>query len=71
MNGCSVVSSLTMPTKPTSAVGIRRIIPSSMPSPARRMGTTSGRGRVSSTPVVVVIGVFTSTGSTRTSRVAS
>ncbi len=41
----SRVSSLrTMPRKPTSAVGSSRVIPSSMPRPARRIGTTSGRG---------------------------
>ena len=42
-----------------------------MPRPARRIGTTSGTGFDSATPVVVVIGVVTWTGSTLTSRVAS
>ena len=39
-----------MPRKPTSAVGSSRTIPSSMPSPARRIGTTSGSGAASRTP---------------------
>ena len=33
-------------------------MPSSMPSPARRIGTTSGRGWESFTPVVPVTGVL-------------
>ena len=33
-----------MPRKPTSAVGSSRSMPSSIPSPARRIGTTSGLG---------------------------
>ena len=60
-----------MPTKPTSAVGISRVMPSSIPSPARRMGTTIGRGWASFTPTQSVIGVRTVCGVTRTSRVAS
>ena len=46
-----------MPRKPTSAVGTSRIIPSSMPRPARRIGTTSGFGADSRTPVVGATGV--------------
>ncbi len=46
-------------------------MPSSMPRPARRMGTTRGRGSARRTPTVVVTGVSISCGSTRTSRVAS
>ncbi len=57
--------------KPTSAVGSSRTMPSSMPSPARRIGTTRGRGWESRTPVVAVTGVSMSTCSVRTSRVAS
>ena len=56
---------------PSSTVGSSRIIPSSMPSPARRMGTTRGRGVASRIPVVGATGVTMSAGSTRTSRVAS
>ncbi len=71
MNGSSVFSSRTMPTKPTSADGISRDMPSSMPRPARRIGTTKGRGFDSRTPMVFWIGVSISTGSTRTASVAS
>ena len=46
-------------------------MPSSMPRPARRIGTSSGRGVASLMPRAVVTGVSTSTSSTRTSRVAS
>jgi hypothetical protein len=60
-----------MPRKPTSAVGSRRIIPSSMPRPARRIGTTSGFGLASLVPRASETGVRTVTVSTRTSRVAS
>ena len=67
----SVSSSRAIPRNPTSAVGSSRIIPSSIPSPARRIGTTSGLGAASLTPVVGATGVTMSTGSTRTSRVAS
>src|SRR5829696_3957650 len=57
--------------EPHSAVGINRVIPSSIPSPARRMGTTSGRGDDSLTPSAGATGVCTVTGVTRTWRVAS
>lgn len=67
----SVSSLRTMPRKPTSAVGSSRTMPSSMPRPARRIGTTSGRGWESLTPVVRETGVWMSTCSVRTSRVAS
>jgi putative tRNA adenosine deaminase-associated protein len=67
----SVCSSRTMPRKPTSAVGNSRTMPSSMPRPARRIGTTSGFGADSRTPWAGATGVRTSVGSTRTSRVAS
>ena len=46
-------------------------MPSSMPRPARRMGTTSGRGSAMATPMVVVTGVWISFGVTRTLRVPS
>jgi hypothetical protein len=60
-----------MPRKPTSAVGSSLTMPSSMPRPARRIGTTSGRGSSMRTPMVVVTGVWISIGATRTLRVAS
>ncbi len=59
------------PRNPTSAVGMSLTMPSSIPSPARRIGTTSGRGSLMRRPVVVVTGVRISTGSVRTARVAS
>ena len=40
-------------------------MPSSIPSPARRIGTTSGRGSPILTPVVRVTGVSISMGETR------
>ena len=46
-------------------------MPSSMPSPARRIGTTIGRGSASLTPMAGATGVVTATRSTRISRVAS
>ena len=46
-------------------------MPSSMPSPARRIGTTRGRGLAIARPVVRVTGVSISTCSVRTFRVAS
>jgi hypothetical protein len=46
-------------------------MPSSIPSPARRIGTTMGLGSLRRTPVVVVTGVRISFGSVRTCRVAS
>ena len=68
----SSVSSLrAMPRNPTSADGAILVIPSSIPSPARRIGTTSGRGRASRKPVVSVTGVSIRTSSMATSRVAS
>ena len=60
-----------MPRKPTSAVGTSLVMPSSIPSPARRIGTTSGRGSLIFTPIVSVTGVVIRTGATRTFRVAS
>ena len=66
-----VSSSRAMPRKPTSAVGTSLVMPSSMPSPARRIGTTSGVGLVNAVPMVVLTGVSMVTGSVRTSRVAS
>ncbi len=71
MSGCSVSSLRTMPRKPTSALGMRRIRPSSMPRPARRMGTTSGFGSLRVRPSAGATGVCTVMVSTRTSRVAS
>ena len=46
-------------------------MPASIPSPARRIGTTSGRGAASFTPSVWATGVVMCTGTVRTSRVAS
>ena len=46
-------------------------MPSSIPRPARRIGTTSGLGAARRMPVVGATGVVMSYGSTRTSRVAS
>ena len=69
--GWKVSSSRTMPRNPTSAVGRSFTIPSSIPRPARRIGTTIGRGSLIFTPWVVVTGVWISMGSTRTLRVAS
>ena len=46
-------------------------MPSSIPSPARRMGTTSGRGSASASPFAFATGVSTVTGVVRTLRVAS
>jgi hypothetical protein len=46
-------------------------MPSSIPSPARRIGTTIGRGSEIFTPMVLVTGVVISTGETLTLRVAS
>ena len=61
-----------MPTKPTSAIGSSRVMPSSMPMPARRIGTISGLGAASLTPWAGATGVWTvDLGATRTSRVAS
>lgn len=56
---------------PKAADGMRRIMPSSIPRPARRIGTTRGLGRVRATPSVAVSGVVTVVGSMRTSRVPS
>ncbi len=71
VEACSVSSSRIIPRNPTSAVGSSRIMPSSIPSPARRIGTTSGLGEASRMPVVGATGVVISTASVRTSRVAS
>jgi hypothetical protein len=46
-------------------------MPSSMPRPARRIGTTSGFGSLISVPIVSVTGVWMVIGCTRTERVAS
>ncbi len=64
-------SSLTMPTKPMLAIGSSRVIPSSMPIPARSTGTISGFGGESRTPAARATGVVTSTLATRISLVAS
>ena len=65
----SNVSSLrTMPRKPTSALGRSRVMPSSMPRPALRIGTMRGFGRARRMPTVGATGVSISLGSTRTSR---
>src|SRR5665648_145534 len=68
---CRVSSSRRSPRNTTSAVGSRRIMPASMPRPARRMGTTIGLGSAMCVPMVDAIGVTTSRCSVRTSRVAS
>ncbi len=46
-------------------------MPSSIPRPARRIGTTIGRGVASLTPVAEATGVSIATSRTATSRVAS
>ena len=46
-------------------------MPSSIPSPALRIGTTIGRGSLIFTPIVSDTGVWISMGSTFTDRVAS
>ena len=66
-----VSSSRRMPRKPTSAVGSMRVMPSSMPRPARRTGTTIGRGSESFRPTVGATGVWMGVSVTATSRVAS
>ena len=60
-----------MPTKPTLAIGSSRVIPDSMPMPARSTGTISGLGSLSRRPVATPTGVVTETSATRISRVAS
>ena len=60
-----------MPRKPTSAVGSSRVMPSSMPRPALRIGTTMGRGSARRRQRASATGVVISTSSVRTSRVAS
>lgn len=45
-----------------------RVIPSSIPSPARKIGTTSGFGRTVEKPVVGATGVSMSNGSGRECR---
>jgi len=60
----SVSSSRASPTNPTSALGSSRVMPSSMPIPARSTGTTRGLGRASFTPVASATGVVTEIGST-------
>ena len=67
----SVCSSRFMPRNPTSAVGRRRVMPSSMPRPARKTGTTIGRGRFKCLPVILQIGVSISRSLTSKLRVAS
>ena len=64
-------SSRTMPTNPTLAIGSSRVMPSSMPMPARSTGTISGLGSASFAPVAMPTGVVTVTSWARTSRVAS
>ena len=46
-------------------------MPSSIPKPARKMGTTTGRGSANTNPVVAVTGVLMEIDVVRTSRVAS
>src|SRR5215469_243735 len=60
-----------MPTKPTLAIGSSRVIPSSMPMPARSTGTISGLGSLSRAVTATPTGVVTETSQTRISRVAS
>ena len=60
-----------MPRNPTSALGMSFTMPSSIPRPARRIGTMSGRGLLIARPVVGATGVSICTDSTRTCRVAS
>ena len=68
---CKVFSSRTIPRNPTWAVGSNLTMPSNIPSPARRIGTTTGAGDAILIPVVFVTGVVISTCCVRTSRVAS
>ena len=67
----NVVSSRTMPRKPISAFGINLVMPSSIPKPARRIGTTTGVGFDISTPFIGATGVLICFGLTLISRVAS
>ena len=60
-----------MPKKPTSALGKMRIMPSSIPNPALKIGTTSGLGFAITKPLVFVIGVSTSVSFTIKCLVAS
>ncbi len=71
MDASSVTSSRIIPRKPISAVGSSRVIPSSIPRPARRIGITTGRGWAIRWPVAGPTGVVISTSATRMSRVAS
>ena len=52
-------------------MGSSRVMPSSIPIPARSTGTMSGTGRASLTPRASATGVVIVTGCTRISRVAS
>jgi hypothetical protein len=56
-----VFSSRTIPKKPISAVGINLLIPSNIPSPALRIGTTTGDGFVNCAPFAIATGVLTLT----------
>ena len=58
-------------TGPTSALGISFTMPSSMPSPARRIGTISGFGSAIASPSISATSVWMVTVRTRTARVAS
>ena len=71
MSGWRVSSLRTIPRKPTSAVGTSFTMPSSIPSPARRIGTTSGLGSLIASPCVSATGVVMVTAWVRTLRVAS
>ena len=71
VDALSVFSSRTMPRKPISAFGINLTIPSSIPNPARRIGTTTGVGFAIDTPVIGATGVLIFLVVTLISRVAS
>ncbi|ORX03073.1 hypothetical protein AWC29_17955 [Mycobacterium triplex] len=68
--GRCVCSSRATPTKPTSASGIAACASSTIPSPARNTGTSSG-GLVNRFPSVSASGVRILTGVVAASRVAS
>ena len=55
--GCKVSSLRYSPMKPTLAAGIRLSMPSSMPMPARRMGTRASLRPASTLVRAMVMGV--------------
>ena len=61
----TAADSLSACARSAAILGSNRIMPSSMPRPARRIGTTSGFGLAMATPSASATGVRTVTGSTR------